>query len=152
MHIEPVLDQIDKDLPYALNRLLDLLKIESISTDPAYIKECIKAADWLANDLRSIGFKADTRETDGHPMVLAHSEGPGKRILFYGHYDVQPVDPLNLWDSPPFSPIIENTSKGRVIRGRGASDDKGQLMTFVEACRAWKTVHGSLPVKLSIFF
>lgn len=152
MQIEPVLDQIDKDLPNALSRLLDLLKIESISTDPAYIKECIKAADWLANDLRSIGFKADTRETNGHPMVLAHSEGPGKRILFYGHYDVQPVDPLNLWDSPPFSPIIENTSKGRVIRGRGASDDKGQLMTFVEACRAWKTVHGSLPVKLSIFF
>ena len=152
MKINPVLDHIDNDLPNALNRLLDLLKIESISTDPAYSEECTKAADWLTNDLRSIGFKADTRKTKGHPMVLAHGEGQGRRILFYGHYDVQPVDPLELWHSPPFQPAVEHTSKGSVIRGRGTSDDKGQLMTFVEACRAWKTVHGCLPVKLSIFF
>ena len=71
MKINPVLDQIDNDLPNALNRLLDLLKIESISTDPAYSEECTKAADWLTNDLRSIGFKADKRKTKGHPMVLA---------------------------------------------------------------------------------
>ena len=152
MKINPVLDQIDNDLPNALNRLLDLLKIESISTDPAYSEKCTKAADWLTNDLRSIGFKADTRKTKGHPMVLAHGEGQGRRILFYGHYDVQPVDPLELWHSPPFQPAVEHTSKGSVIRGRGTSDDKGQLMTFVEACRAWKTVHGCLPIKLSIFF
>ncbi len=85
-------------------------------------------------------------------MVVAHCDGPGKHLLFYGHYDVQPVDPLNLWDRDPFDPAIEDTPKGRVIRARGASDDKGQLMTFLEACRAWKAVHGTLPGQLTIFF
>ncbi len=85
-------------------------------------------------------------------MVVAHSGGEGPHVLFYGHYDVQPVDPLNLWDRDPFDPQIEDTAKGRVIRGRGSSDDKGQLMTFVEACRAWKAVHGTLPANITIFF
>jgi acetylornithine deacetylase/succinyl-diaminopimelate desuccinylase-like protein len=84
-------------------------------------------------------------------MVVAHG-GEGKRhILFYGHYDVQPVDPLDLWDRAPFDPELQDTPKGKVIRARGASDDKGQLMTFIEACRAWKHVHGTLPGKLTIF-
>ena len=74
-----------------------------------------------------------------------------KHILFYGHYDVQPVDPLSLWHRDPFDPEIQDGPKGKVIRARGASDDKGQLMTFLEACRAWKHVHGSLPGKLTIF-
>ena len=73
-------------------------------------------------------------------------------VLFYGHYDVQPVDPLNLWNTPPFEPQLEDTPNGTVIRGRGASDDKGQLMTFVEACRAWKAVNGSLPCRITFFF
>ena len=73
-------------------------------------------------------------------------------MLFYGHYDVQPVDPLSLWHRDPFDPQVEDTPAGRVIRGRGAADDKGQLMTFVEACRAWKAVHGRLPIKVSMFF
>ena len=152
MTVEQVLDQIDKDLPNALIRLSELIKIESISTDPAFKEECTKAAEWLTKDLRSIGFKSETRQTKGHPMVVAHGEGSGQHVLFYGHYDVQPVDPLDLWNSPPFQPKIEMTSNGKVIRGRGASDDKGQLMTFVEACRAWKNAHGKLPIKISIFF
>ena len=73
-------------------------------------------------------------------------------ILFYGHYDVQPVDPIELWHRDPFDPAVEQTPKGPVIRGRGSSDDKGQLMTFVEACRAWKAVHGTLPCKITFFF
>jgi acetylornithine deacetylase/succinyl-diaminopimelate desuccinylase-like protein len=85
-------------------------------------------------------------------MVIAHSGGEGPHILFYGHYDVQPVDPLDLWDNDPFDPQIEDTAKGPVIRGRGSSDDKGQLMTFVEACRAWKAVHGTLPANITLFF
>jgi acetylornithine deacetylase/succinyl-diaminopimelate desuccinylase-like protein len=152
MTISKVLNQIDNDLPDSLERLFELLRIQSISTDPAYKDECQKAADWLVSDLNSIGFNASKRETPGHPMVIGHSEGAGPHIMFYGHYDVQPADPLELWSNPPFEPIIEDTKKGKVIRARGASDDKGQLMTFVEACRAWQKVNGQLPVKVSIFF
>ena len=152
MTISKVLNQIDNDLPDSLERLFELLRIQSISTDPAYKDECQKAADWLVSDLNSIGFNASKRETPGHPMVIGHSEGAGPHIMFYGHYDVQPADPLELWSNPPFEPIIEDTKKGKVIRARGASDDKGQLMTFVEACRAWQKVSGHLPVKVSIFF
>ncbi|MCK8483764.1 M20/M25/M40 family metallo-hydrolase [Aliiroseovarius sp. S2029] len=154
MTLDPVLDRIDADLDAATDRLLDLLRIPSISTDPAYAVECQKAADWLVEDLKSIGFQASKRQTPGHPMVVAHAEGPADapHLMFYGHYDVQPVDPLDLWDSPPFEPAVEDTPAGKVIRGRGSSDDKGQLMTFVEACRAWIAVHGTLPARISLFF
>ncbi len=84
-------------------------------------------------------------------MVVGHGGTGGRHLLFYGHYDVQPVDPLELWDRDPFDPEVQDTPKGKVIRARGSSDDKGQLMTFIEACRAWKHVHGSLPGKLTIF-
>ncbi len=152
MTLSAVLDHIDAHLDNATDRLLDLLRIESVSTDPAYADECKRAADWLVADLSSIGFDIESRETPGHPMVVGHGAGTGTHVLFYGHYDVQPVDPLNLWDQPPFEPAIEDTPNGPVIRGRGASDDKGQLMTFVEACRAWKAVTGSLPTKISFLF
>ena len=152
MSLDPVLARIDADLPQATDRLLELLRIPSISTDPAFQDDCQAAADWLVSDLESIGFTADKRPTPGHPMVVGHADGSGTHVLFYGHYDVQPVDPLDLWDRDPFDPQIEDTAKGKVIRGRGSSDDKGQLMTFVEACRAWKAVHGTLPGKISIFF
>ncbi|MBE9476198.1 MAG: M20/M25/M40 family metallo-hydrolase, partial [Proteobacteria bacterium] len=153
MSLDKVLAHIDADQDAALARLIDLLRIESISTDPAYADACDKAADWLVDDLKSIGFDATKRPTTGHPMVMAHgSQQSGTHVLFYGHYDVQPVDPLDLWDNPPFDPQIEDTPKGKVLRGRGSSDDKGQLMTFVEACRAWKEVTGGLPTKISIFF
>ncbi len=152
MSISKVLTQIDEDFSQSIDRLFELLRIESISTDSNYDAECEKAADWLVSELSDIGFKASKRATLGHPMVIAHSNGPGSKIMFYGHYDVQPVDPLDLWDNPPFEPTIEETKNGKVIRARGAADDKGQLMTFVEACRAWIKVNGKLPVKTSIFF
>lgn len=152
MSLEQVLDRIDADLPDALDRLIKLLRIQSISTDPAFADHCVTAADWLANDLKSIGFQADRRDTSGHPMVVAHGGEGDRHLLFYGHYDVQPVDPLDKWDHDPFAPFIEDTPNGKIIRARGASDDKGQLMTFIEACRAWKAVHGTLPTKLTIFF
>ncbi|MBL4927118.1 M20/M25/M40 family metallo-hydrolase [Fuscibacter oryzae] len=151
MSLDAVLARIDQDLPQALDRLMVLLRIPSISTDPAYKAECAKAADWLVEDLKGLGFDASSRPTPGHPMVVGHGGTGGRHLLFYGHYDVQPVDPLNLWDRDPFDPEIQDGPKGPLIRGRGASDDKGQLMTFVEACRAWKAVHGSLPGKLTIF-
>ena len=152
MSISKVLTQIDEDFSQSTDRLFELLRIESISTDSNYDAECEKAADWLVSELSDIGFEASKRTTLGHPMVIAHSDGPGSKIMFYGHYDVQPVDPLDLWDNPPFEPTIEETNNGKVIRARGAADDKGQLMTFVEACRAWIKVNGKLPVKTSIFF
>ncbi|MBE0413049.1 M20/M25/M40 family metallo-hydrolase [Yoonia sp.] len=152
MSLAPVLTHIDNDLPKATARLMELLRIPSISTDPAYKANCDTAADWLVADLLSIGFKAAKHPTPGHPMVIAHSGGEGLHVMFYGHYDVQPVDPLNLWDHDPFDPQLQDTPKGRVIRARGSSDDKGQLMTFIEACRAWKAVHGNLPANISLFF
>lgn len=152
MSLEDVLSRIDADLPAATERLMELLRIRSISTDPAYAADCDAAADWLVADLASIGIDAAKRPTPGHPMVTGHHPGDGRHLLFYGHYDVQPVDPISLWHHDPFDPVIEDTPKGKVIRGRGASDDKGQLMTFVEACRAWKAVHGTLPVQLTFFF
>lgn len=152
MTLDAVLAHIDDELPNATDRLLELLRIPSISTDPAYKADCDRAADWLVDELDRLGFDAGKRPTTGHPMVVAHHDGTGPHVLFYGHYDVQPVDPLELWDNPPFEPALEDTEKGVVIRGRGSSDDKGQLMTFVEACRAWKAVTGSLPVKVSMFF
>ncbi|WP_444668495.1 dipeptidase [Cereibacter changlensis] len=151
MSLDAVLARIDETLPQATDRLIDLLRIPSISTDPAYKADCDRAADWLVAELESLGFEASKRPTPGHPMVVAHAAGEGPHVLFYGHYDVQPVDPLNLWHRDPFDPAIEETAKGRVIRGRGASDDKGQLMTFIEACRAWKDVHGALPGRITLF-
>jgi acetylornithine deacetylase/succinyl-diaminopimelate desuccinylase-like protein len=152
MSLDTVLARIDSDLPAATERLMELLRIPSISTDPAYRADCARAADWLVADLRRLGFEAAARPTPGHPMVVGHGGGGGRHLLFYGHYDVQPVDPVSLWHRDPFDPALEETPKGTVIRGRGSSDDKGQLMTFVEACRAWKAVHGALPGRITILF
>lgn len=151
--LDQVLAQLDQGLDSALDRLMDFLRIPSISTDPAHKADVRAAAEWLRDQLQSLGFTADIRDTTGHPMVVAKSQpGDGRPLLFYGHYDVQPVDPLDLWDRPPFEPELQDTPAGRVIRARGASDDKGQLMTFVEACRAWKSVHGTLPANLTLLF
>lgn len=154
MSLSPVLDRIDADLPQSLERLKDLLRIPSVSTDPAYKADCDRAADFLVADLAGMGFEASKRPTPGHPMVVAHYPGPegAPHLLFYGHYDVQPVDPLNLWDRDPFDPEVQTEPSGRkVIRARGACDDKGQLMTFVEAFRAWIATHGSLPARITVF-
>ena len=151
MTLDAVLARIDETLPQSIDRLMELLRVPSISTDPAYRADCARAADWLVKDLESLGFSARAAATLGHPMVVGHGGEGGRHILFYGHYDVQPVDPLDLWDRPPFDPEVQDTPRGRVIRARGSSDDKGQLMTFIEACRAWKSVHGTLPGKLTIF-
>ena len=113
MTLETVLAQIDANMPAAMDRLMALLRIPSISTDPAYKDDCQSAADWLVADLQSLGIDASARPTDGHPMVVGHIDGPGPHLLFYGHYDVQPVDPLELWDNPPFEPRVEDTVVAR---------------------------------------
>jgi acetylornithine deacetylase/succinyl-diaminopimelate desuccinylase-like protein len=153
--IDAVLQQIDRDLDKSLERLFALLRIQSVSTDPAYAESCRAAATYVAADLRSIGFAAEVRPTAGHPIVIGKSgsaKANGKpRVLFYGHYDVQPVDPLDLWAHPPFEPRLETLPDGRkIIVARGACDDKGQAMTFVEACRAYKAATGSLPLPITM--
>ena len=150
--LDDVLDRIDADLPASLDRLFELLRIPSISTDPDYRGSCLTAAEWLASALGMIGLDASVRPTSGHPIVVGHDRASDRspHVLFYGHYDVQPVDPIDLWRTPPFEPVIAERGDGtKFITARGAADDKGQLMTFVEACRAWKAVAGSLPVRVS---
>ena len=151
-----VLDRIDSDLPASLERLFALLRIQSVSTDPAFAPYCGIAAEHVAADLRSLGLEASVRPTAGHPVVVGKSgngqaNGGAPRVLFYGHYDVQPVDPLDLWKTPPFEPRLETLEGGReIIVARGACDDKGQAMTFVEACRAFKAVTGRLPLDITM--
>ncbi|MCY4303269.1 MAG: M20/M25/M40 family metallo-hydrolase [Aestuariivita sp.] len=153
MSLETVLLQIDNNLNEATSRLLEFLRIRSISTDSAYKNDCERAAEWLVSDLHSLGVNnARKVKTPRHPMVMGHTDGDQPHLLFYGHYDVQPVDPVHLWHKDPFDPTIEDSEAGAVIRGRGASDDKGQLMTFIEACRAWKTVHKNFPCKITFLF
>ena len=155
-NLDAVLDHIDDHIDESLARLEALVRFKSISTDPAFNNDCKQAAKWLADALNDIGFKAEVRETTGHPMVVAHdadeSEKMGPHVLFYGHYDVQPVDPIELWDTDPFDPTIVERDGVKMMMGRGTSDDKGQLLTFVEACRAYKAVEGSLPLAVSILF
>src|SRR6195952_2409698 len=152
--LQPVLDRIDADFDNSLERLFSLLRIKSISADPAFAADCKAAADHLAADIATLGFKTEVRSTAGHPAIVATSNGnSGARphVLFYGHYAARRVDPLNLWHRPPFEPVVTDHADGRkIIVARGAEDDKGQLMTFVEACRAWKSVAGSLPVDITI--
>jgi acetylornithine deacetylase/succinyl-diaminopimelate desuccinylase-like protein len=150
-----VLAQVDRDLEASVDRLFALLRIQSVSTDPAYAAQCRAAAEHVASDLRTLGFDTSVRATEGHPVVIGKSSGGANgmspRVLFYGHYDVQPVDPLALWKTPPFEPRIEALDGGRkIIVARGACDDKGQAMTFVEACRAFKAVTGKLPLDITM--
>ena len=152
--IDAVLAKIDSNEAGALRRLFELLAIPSVSTDPNYADDCARAADWLSRELQGLGFDASVRPTAGRPMVVAHAKAKRRdvpHVLFYGHYDVQPVDPLDLWKTDPFAPQIVEAADGKQIVARGASDDKGQLMTFVEACRAFRET-GDLPCDISILF
>ncbi len=155
--LDAVLARIDQDIDQSVERLFALLRIASISTDPAFKQQCRAAAEHVAADLTSIGFTTSVRPTAGHPVVVGKANGStangagGPRVLFYGHYDVQPVDPLNQWKTPPFEPRIETLPDGRkIIVARGACDDKGQAMTFIEACRAFKSVTGKLPLPITM--
>ena len=152
--IDQVLAHADADLQGSLDRLFDYLRIPSISTDPAYKDECLRAAEWSADRLRECGFSAEVRPTDGHPMVVAHHDGAGPdapHVLYYGHYDVQPPDPLELWNSGPFEPVLVDGPHGKRIVARGAVDDKGQVMMFMEAFRAWHETTGNLPCRVTVF-
>ncbi len=151
--LNAVLDAATRQFDQSLERLYTLVRIPSISTDPAHAGDCDKAAKAIVDDLKSMGFKAEARKTPGRPMVVAHytpknAKRDTPHLLFYGHYDVQPADPLELWHTPPFEPTRKKGKDGvERIYGRGTADDKGQFMTFVEAARAWINTTGSLPIK-----
>lgn len=151
--MQTILSYVDQTLSESLIRLFDFLRIPSISADPKHDGDCRKAAQWLEHYLQALDFKVEICETEGQPIVLAHSPKCENKphILFYGHYDVQPVDPLALWKNPPFEPSLQKNKEGeQVIYGRGAADDKGQILTFLEACRAIREVNASYPVNITL--
>jgi acetylornithine deacetylase/succinyl-diaminopimelate desuccinylase-like protein len=143
----------DANLAGSLDLLFEFLRIPSVSTDPKYKPDCIKAADWIVRELKNLGFAVEARATPSMPMVVAHytpADATSKtpHALFYGHYDVQPVDPVELWHTPPFEPQRQKNKKGEdILVARGTADDKGQLMTFVEAARALISSTGTLPFR-----
>ncbi|MDI3307528.1 MAG: dipeptidase [Acetobacteraceae bacterium] len=148
-----ILAHIDADAEAARSRLCDWLRIPSISAQPAHAQDCIRAAEWVRDQLAAMGFTAGLRPTAGHPVVVGHHPGPGPgapHLLFYGHYDVQPADPLALWTSPPFEPSIVQGPHGPRVVARGAVDDKGQTMMWLEALRAWHTVAGGPPCRVTV--
>ena len=149
-----VLDRLRADESATVERLFEFLRIPSISADPKYKTEVARAADWVCGQLRQCGLNASVMQTKGHPMVVAKSEGPkgadGPRLLYYGHYDVQPADPIDLWKSDPFNPVMVDGPRGKRIVARGAVDDKGQVMGIIEAMRAWVKVHGTLPCAVTV--
>lgn len=154
-YLPAVLEALDTSRDSAIKRLFEVLRIPSISTDPAYKGSCRAAAQWCVNTLREIGFDAGLRETSGNPVVVAHDSpcnvGGKPHVLFYGHYDVQPPDPLNLWVCPPFEPrLTVEPRNGEVVVARGAEDSKGQFSTFLEAFRAWKQIAGELPIPVTV--
>ena len=143
--IDDILSEIDAERERALGRLFAFLRIPSISAVPAHFPDCDRAADWLVSEFAELGFDAAKHPTEGRPMVVGHVKAAAHdapHVLFYGHYDVQPADPLNLWRKPPFEPTLESGPRGEQIVARGACDDKGQLMTFLEACRAFRKTGG----------
>ena len=157
--IAPVLSAIDADIGNSIDRLCDYLRIPSVGTDPAHDADCERAAQWTVDYLKGLGFSARSYPTTGQPVVIADYAPPGAgqsknqipHVLFYGHYDVQPADPLHLWTSPPFEPRRGKGPSGKdCIFARGSADDKGQLLTFTEASRHWLAVHGELPFRLTV--
>ena len=153
MDTEPVLDHIEATLDAARERWFEWLRIPSVSAQPAHATDCHAAAEWLRHELASIGFEAALHPTPGHPVVLARHPGPrphAPHVLFYGHYDVQPAEPLDLWSVPPFEPALTEGPNGPRVVARGAVDDKGQVMTWLEALRAWHAVSGTLPVQVTV--
>jgi len=153
--LQLVLNRLQEGQDEALDRLFSFIRVKSISTDPAYKNECLAAADMASDLLQGAGFESEVVATSGHPMVLgtyrSERNAQARHLLFYGHYDVQPVDPLDEWSRPPFEPsLVDDDENGAIIHGRGSSDDKGQLLTFVEAARAWYEETGDLPVNVTV--
>lgn len=144
---QDVLDRIDAEKETYLEELKDYIRIPSVSTDPEYKGEVRRAAEFLRGKMQEAGLTAELIEGQGHPLVYGEWKGAPEgapTILFYGHYDVQPADPIELWKHAPFEPVVE----GDKLIARGATDDKGQSYTHVKGVQAMLAERGSLPVNV----
>ncbi len=148
--LQAVLQTIDSRRPQCVAALKEFLSIPSISAQPSHRADMQRCAQWLADQLSFAALDVKimpVANAKGHPVVVAKNKHlPGRpTVLFYGHYDVQPPEPLNLWTTPPFEPAVRDNA----IYARGAADDKGQVWAHVEAIMAWQA-HGGPPVNLTI--
>jgi acetylornithine deacetylase/succinyl-diaminopimelate desuccinylase-like protein len=152
--IDDVLARLEADREGAQARWFDILRIPSVSAQPKHAADCVRAAEWFRDQLTGLGFEAAVRPTAGHPAVVAHHPGPGTgagpHLLYYGHYDVQPAEPFELWETPPFEPTLRDGPNGPRVYARGAVDDKGQVMMWLEAFRAWHAATGSMPARITV--
>src|SRR3954452_3423913 len=142
---------LDSTKDERLESYKDFLRIPSISAIPAHADDCRAAAGWLAGALTKAGLEhVEVAETGGHPVVYADwlHAADEPTVIVYGHYDVQPVDPVELWQSTPFEPIVV----GDRLLARGAADDKGQIHAHVMAARALLVTRGSMPVNVRYVF
>jgi len=141
-----VLARVEREKDGYLEELLEFLRIPSVSTDPQHKDDVRRCSEFVVDQLKAAGLDAESIETDGNPLVFAEWIGANGKptILFYGHYDVQPVDPVDEWDSPPFEPTI----KGDLLVARGATDDKGQSFAHIKAVGAILAERGELPVNV----
>jgi acetylornithine deacetylase/succinyl-diaminopimelate desuccinylase-like protein len=149
MDVAHVISRLDGSYDDCRNELFELLRIPSISTRSEYRGDMVRAAEWLARLLRRAGFASSLTQTAGYPVIIGEWNGAGEHVptvLLYGHYDVQPGEPLESWESPPFEPT---TRFGRIY-ARGATDDKGQLFAHLKALETWLAVCGRLPVNVIV--
>src|SRR5262245_34631249 len=130
------------------DELFEFLRIPSVSARTEHNADTARAAQWLADQLRKIGLTATIHPTPGHPIVVGEWRGaPGAQtVLIYGHYDVQPAEPFELWQSPPFEPTVRDNK----VFARGSVDDKGQLYLHVKALEAHLATNGKLPVNIIV--
>ncbi len=150
---EQVLATASASFETDITRWLNWLRIPSVSAQPQHNADCIAAADFAARELAAMGFTVEILPTPGQPVVLAHHAGSNPsapHLLYYGHYDVQPAEPFELWTAPPFEPQIVEGPHGPRVVARGAVDDKGQVATWLAAFRAWFDTTGSMPVQITV--
>ncbi|MCD1294132.1 peptidase [Methanocella sp. CWC-04] len=141
-----ILEKIGKERHAYEKELMEFIRIPSVSADPKHANDVRKAAEWVLEKLQKMGFEGRSYETEGHPVIYAE-RCPYKdqqTLLIYGHYDVQPPDPVEAWKSPPFSPEIRDG----YIYGRGATDDKGQFLTYLKAIEAILSESGEIPINV----
>jgi acetylornithine deacetylase/succinyl-diaminopimelate desuccinylase-like protein len=145
---QKVIEEISANRQRYVEELSDFLRIPSVSTESDHAADIRQAAIWVVNKLQQLGFQAQLRETVRHPVVCGHLliDASLPTLLIYGHYDVQPPDPLDEWTTPPFSPSIRDGH----IYARGATDNKGQCLTYLEAMEAMLSVTGRLPLNVKV--